>query len=338
MEVAHGERFETPIIRCFREHYHKQASGIEIPHRSLISKHDPTIRFTNSTTSVMKPLLNSRTPIESVYYMAQPALGTQGLDYWQNNHKFGIYASYFMSLGAIYPLGSIEELLSDTFRLTEDWRVPLDIKLEAYDYDLDIVERLNHTQELEVQLTSVEQHHRHSYGLPDLSGRNINLTTSLANGPERVIGNITLISNQRKDTAWELSFDSTTVGEVVFGLNHATEAHHSCRSVTLSESEIAAVDFTYVAAPLMCEGLRPRSRGRNGILKRFMTELIGIRLGMGWETEDIKSSLLDACESDAEMRKALGPRAVNDTEFIKDIAKIIIEEFDFSKASVEKFR
>lgn len=88
------DRFETSLIGQFRDFYSGVDGAVEIPFVSLVSSHDPSIRFTNSTTSVMKPLLKSPLASNETVFLAQPALGSQGLDYWVQNKKFGRFASY----------------------------------------------------------------------------------------------------------------------------------------------------------------------------------------------------------------------------------------------------
>lgn len=306
------ERYETPVIASFRDYYRNTHTAQELEFVSLVSSHDPTIRFTNSTTSVMKPFLEEPLESNTILYMAQPAMGTQGLSYWKNNRMFGPYASYFISLGSLYPVGGEDDVIHDAFGLPRNWGYDGDaISLEVYEGDQDLME-LAHSGHGNVVKKSEIDLFRHKYGIEGLIGRNINLVASDATGFRHILGNITEISRNNSQTAWEISFDSTTATAVVRGLRHAVEAHASVALNYTTALEIAAADFVTVIAPLFLEGLEPRSRGRGGILRQFLAEYTSLSIGSEASKKVVADRVLEVCEAELVMRNALSrPAATN---------------------------
>ena len=63
----------------------------------VVSHHDPSIRFTNSTTSVFKPFLQGTKEMGDGVFLIQPAIGLQGVEYWSKSHSFGPFSSFFYS-------------------------------------------------------------------------------------------------------------------------------------------------------------------------------------------------------------------------------------------------
>lgn len=296
---ARDIRPETELIQGFRDYY-AASDRVELPYVPLVSRHDPTIRFTNSTTSVMKPLLRSPHPNSSTTYLAQPAMGTQGLAYWQRSHTFGPYASYFVSLGALYGPEASADVLRDVDGLFDGWNYAAKgahLEVFAEDEDLCLVASAS---QYPMAISETSQPFRHSYGEDGLFGRNINIVAPDGTGAERVLGNITLISYGNRPTAYELSFDSPTAASVVGGLRHAVESHGN--SGLASEDAIAAYDFATTSAPLLLEGLEPKSRGRGGVLRQFLTELADIRLAQDESPATLQDELMTACESEVAMR------------------------------------
>ena len=84
--------------------------GMSLDPVSLVANHDPTLRFTNSTTSVMKPyILDPKLSLDSTMCLIQPAMGAQGIHAWRDRRYLGPYASYFHSMGILYPASKGEE-------------------------------------------------------------------------------------------------------------------------------------------------------------------------------------------------------------------------------------
>lgn len=320
------ERFETPIIASFREYYGEDRTAKELAFVSLISYHDPTIRFTNSTTSVMKPLLEKPFDDEGIVYLAQPAIGTQGLNYWKSSRLFGPYASYFVSLGALYPVGTEGRAIRDALALPATWGDGTkNIDIEVHEDDNDLAGLAYDAHDRVVKKSEIDAF-RHAYGIEGLVGRNMNLAASDAAGFRHILGNITKITLNTTPIAWEVSFDSPTVAAVMRDLRHAVEAHTTTSLDHLTNAKIAATDFEAVIAPLFLEGLEPKSRGRGGILRQFLTEYVALCQDRAPSDRSIATKILEVCKVELAMRDSLGRPAASN-EFSYENALHIIDKW-----------
>lgn len=324
-----GVRYETPIISEFRKHFQAKHCSVELPYVSLVSNHDPTIRFTNSTTSPMKPYLLSPITDNSTLFMTQPAMGTQGLRHWNDNGCFGIYSSYFVSLGVLNSPEKITECLEDAEEIVVSrWGIPRNkLTLEIFDGDGDLLRAALSTWGEAVCSNNLEEF-RHKYGVEELSGKNINLVTSDDLGNRIILGNITMIYYGNQPTACEVSFDSTTVTAVKNGLSHPVEGHLIYgQERPYDVDSLALIDFSSVIAALALEGLEPKSKGRGGVMRRFVKSFHKIRTDLGLNDTSGELYLLDTCRAEIEMRSASMGQPAEPEAYTIDRARTVVSKW-----------
>lgn len=307
------------VVQTFRDYYNRR-HHIELGRVSLVSHHDPSILFTNSTTSVMKPLfVDVDLPAEPAY-LAQPAMGQQGLHYWKKDHTFGPYASYFASLGALYPVNRAEDSVEDIIAIPQALGASIDrLSFAVHESDEDLA-KLIEAAGIPFEVHSDEGDFRHTYGLDNITGRNINIEMENKQGVRRTLGNLTLIQAAEKGpVAYEVSFDSTTATALVQGLGHPVEAHYLPYGPADSDESIVAVDTLSVSAALLSEGLRPVSRGRSGVLRKFLLEFLSLsKKQHGLGDAALRDILYAAIDEEVVFRDQMSPaQSSSDTHRIE---------------------
>lgn len=286
--------------------------AFEVHRQPLIAHHDPTIHFTNSTTSVMKPYIEAALPLESCTYLTQPAMGAQGIGFWLSDRKLGPFSSYFTSLGSIYPEDDSDIALQDMLALALDiWDLdPKRLHVEVHSSDRDLGELLSNAKVEAYIFDDNMARFRHRYGLAETSGRNINLCFKKNDGTIRQLGSLThIMCLPSKTNLWEVSFDSTPVLESQLNLEHPIlSLPISARIRDIlghSDESLVASDCAAVASALLLEGLEPTSRGKSGILRKFFKEYVLLMQAEGGTQEDTTDVLLQAIDTEVASRTHL---------------------------------
>lgn len=293
----------TDAIGGFRAKY--SADGAcELDPVTLVADHDPTLHFTNSSTSVMRPYLEGDAEQPSgPIYVAQPAMGSQGIQAWLRHEHFGKYASYFHSLGALYPANQGEVAGQDM----------LAIVAGAWGFD-NVLLRFDtwHTDDLEVILPANinthtvedgESRFRHTYGSDRTIGRNANLRV-IRDGKAQSLGSLTLIERDGLPYLWEVSFDSTQVVSVMTEAEHPIDVYPVQVPLEGAIAQRVATDAAVVSASLCYEGLEPKSRGKNGLLRKFFKTYVALSEGDYSATEQA-SILEDVWQAEHALRDKL---------------------------------
>ncbi len=102
---------------------------VEHARTSLVSRHDPSIRFTNSTISVLKPLVEPR--VTERRFLIQPALRLRNLSHVRRTGQMSPFGCYFMAFGAVVPWLSAGEA-GGHLRRSDDgrWALPEGLPLQ----------------------------------------------------------------------------------------------------------------------------------------------------------------------------------------------------------------
>lgn len=327
-EIGNPRDHQQFVVETFRQFYQSVPDDIDEATRvPLVSHHDPSIRFTNSTTSVMKPYLTGIEPLDRPVFLAQPAMGQQGLSYWQREHAFGPYASYFVSLGSLYPATQAEPALRDMVAIAESWSIaPEDISFHANDLDVDLLHLIDKSG-LHVVSDGADMtdDYRHQYGLGDIDGRNANMKMVDASGGLRTLGNLTLIQCMNTPIAYEISFDSSTVTSLLRRMSHPVNAHDERISLGLDSERVARLDMLSTSAALLVEGLTPASKGRSGVLRKFLLEYMQLARDIDNATpEDISDELEAVARTEAMFRSVMSPERRASSSY-KNAASVISE-------------
>lgn len=271
------------LIDGFRHHFRSRGHR-ERGRMPLVSRHDSSIRFTNSTISVLKPDLAGDGPGEDLL-LAQPALRLRNLTHWQHHGTVSNFGCYFIALGTLSPAGSAPRVLSSV----ADWLrdgvgVPPDrVVVRVAGADRDLHDAAVPTG-LEIELDGQpHQRYRHGFGLDGVRGRNANLAVRTRAGLQDV-GNVIMI--EREDgspLAVESAFGVNTMLARVHDLPHVLLAASS--AVPGAPDDLMAIDAAGSAIALLSEGLRPHARGRAGNLRALLAVLTERIAHLGWRTE-----------------------------------------------------
>lgn len=287
---------------------------------SLISKHDPSIHFTNSTTSVMKPHLSGERPIpDEGVFLSQPAMGSQGILYWLQEGTPSPYSSYFTSYGVLYPHSKLSSAVINLSDLAlQVWGLkPEDLRLQYHDGDTVLEDALEAATD---SIMAVSEYgsimpFRHSYGLPEISGKNMNLQAQMDEDKYRDIGNLTLIYSGDQPLAWEVSFDSSPVVAAITSRAHVVAATPTAARIAksidacMAKEELVAADCLNVCTALALEGMQPRSKGTSGIMRKFFRAYVATMQQIGYTLPEARSAAEENIVIESESRRHLSPEA-----------------------------
>lgn len=277
------------LIECFRSFFTSKDFS-EQKCKTLISKHDSTLRFTNSTTSVLKPYLLGKEPIIDML-LIQPAMGLQGINEWSEKRYLGGYSSYFYSLGTLSNYNNMQR----NFIVMMDFLKEIvpnyseNICISAYVKDKEFINLIKDNGCFEFTYLGEEySQYVHSYGNEKLSGRNINIL--IKNGKKRQeVGTFSIIEKDYIPVAVEISFDSPLLLCAINKLQHPiltlpTIGMLSAKEI-YSDKELEFCDSLCLCIALMIDGLKVQSRGRGGNLKKIIKVYKELFAELGFEKD-----------------------------------------------------
>jgi hypothetical protein len=240
---------------------------VEYPRTSLVSRHDPSIRFTNSTISVLKPLIEPR--VSGRHFLVQPALRLRNLSHVRRTGQMSPFGCYFMAFGALAPWSSADELVD----LCSDLMVavglsPAEYRFNAHREDTDLA-ALASARNVQVALDDDHGPFRHVFGVEGLSGRNINLCLRGPRGWADVANVITL-ERRGEIVGVELAFGTNMVLVQALGVEHPALAGPGATAASAGVDSLVAVDALHSGLALAMDGLEPVARGRGGNYRQFL--------------------------------------------------------------------
>ncbi|GAA0772405.1 hypothetical protein GCM10008908_18600 [Clostridium subterminale] len=310
--MNYNTQITTLLINKFREHFIKAGLREEYS-KSIISHHDKSIRFTNSTTSVLKKYLSgSKIPGDGVF-LFQPAMGLQGVDFWEENKQMEYFTSYFISMGTMGCVENLEKYAEEgVLFLADTLNIELDrIVIRADSEDEDIVNAVTRTN-VTVELDACKKSdYRHVFGMENVRGRNANFAIN-NNGVLRDVGNLIIIERENKPIAIELSFDTTLL---LFPMHHMYHPILALPSSKILYNDIVfnftgveylvLSDFMTLSIVLILEGLKVKARGRGRNLRKIITLLSEIISELNISEEKIENAAYQIAEEELEIRKVL---------------------------------
>lgn len=302
------------LMNQFRKFCRHDLGLTEERRKPLVSKHDPTIMFTNSTTSVLKPYLQSGVPAPGVF-LIQPAMGQQGMEQWRREQVLGGYSSYWYSMGTLQPANAFNAAaVAGHDFLTRNLQVDPDkIVVRISSVDADIQRAFSNTN-IRTEFDGYDlPNYRHRYGMDGVFGRNANYAIDTGDGVLRDVGNLTLIESNGVAVATELSFDSTTVVSVTHGLKHPIMALPAASVFPLRETkpedahDMVTADAATLSTALMMEGLQPASKGRSGKLRTFCKIMSEGVLSRTFNADEFYDTIRVAAKQELAMRAEASP-------------------------------
>jgi alanyl-tRNA synthetase len=326
------------ITDMFREFYGEKGY-IEIKRRSLVSRHDLSIRFTNSTTSVMKPYFTDGRKLDEKIMLIQPALGFQGINYWEREKGIGCFSSYFFSFGVMCEFTNLEELVSNSIEFFADvLRIDMCnffVQLTVKDIQLcDIFKQkdVNVCKDL-----FQDKYYLHQFGIDGVIGKTA-CYTIFNNDEYRYIGSIIIIEQQGVPIAIEHSFDSTLFlaalkrnGHPVLEMSGAKECYEEMFKTMPYEERLVLIDFLNVYVVLKMEGLNPSSRGRGGNLRKIIKLISEIVFENRLDEKLLRNAVSLIYDEEYESRKGLTERAI-DCCNKEEVVECLINEIERLRA------
>lgn len=270
LELMNQEVVERSIAICQRFRSICLQSGYEEEDRvPVVSKHDPSIRFTNSTISVMKQRLVPHVAARA--FLIQPALRFRNMTQFKSTGTVSPYGCSFMAFGLVAPSQSLDEVteLARAFLTRSLLFHPASIKYLVSGVDSDLLGAGRRAGFDVVSVTEDERPFRHKFGMPGLSGRNANLTVNGAVG-ERAVANIIILEAGGEPVGVELAFGINIVLMQMLALQHSIWASMGSRALDFGVTDLMAVDALHSSVVLAMEGLAPKSRGSGGNYRDFL--------------------------------------------------------------------
>ncbi|MGW7528785.1 hypothetical protein [Streptomyces sp. NPDC054783] len=251
------------------------AGYAERERRPVVSRHDPSVRYTNSTISVLKPMLSGG--VRERAFLVQPALRLRNLEHIRRTGEMSPFGCSFMSFGALGPSGDAPGLTALARELLIDR-----LGFPAHDVQLRVLADDRDLRECGVAagLDVVPTVHnpgvfRHVFGLPGVTGRNANLALRGVGGWADV-ANVIVIEEAGRAIGVELAFGVNMVLMQAGGITHPVLAGPAAAAVTHGVTDLMALDALSSATVLAMESVRPVARGR-GQNYRALLRLLGER-------------------------------------------------------------
>lgn len=292
------------IIEVFRSHC-RNTDHSEDLRQPIVSRHDPSIRFTNSTISVLKPYLASDYVRKRVF-LIQPAIRLRNLDHYLKSGQMSSFGCYFVAFGSLLPMTDCPLAME----LVRDFL--LDIGLEATRLTLRVSSRDGDLYELaaasglDIEVDGYEQaRYRHRFGIDGLSGRNLNYAVSVRDKWQDV-GNLIIIERHGTPIGVEIAFGINNLIACRDSLSHPVYATPGVEILSWGHHQDIAIDAAGSVIALALDGLRPVARGRGGRMRQFLRILVNTA-----NADDWCSPLQGVLERELEIRKFVSPM-VND--------------------------
>jgi len=233
----------------------------------------------------MKQVLAEGPLTGASHCLTQPAIRTQNIK-TITEPELSLWASYFTALGTLSPSTELAYVATACWKFfTNILGVPrshIVFRASSLDDDLLSATRgIDHGPVLELDGYELRRF-RHVFGVPGVTGRNINIAITSPRWGLRDIGNIILIERGKTPLALELAFGTGTVLSRLHGLYHPLQASAVGMAIPLSSSwDFKLADTLAVCVALAREGLRPNGSNRGRILREHLQALSYLRSRAG---------------------------------------------------------
>ncbi len=254
---------ETWRSMCADHHF------VEHHRLPLVSHHDPSVRFTNSTICVLKPLLTNR--VTTRHFLIQPAMRLRNMWHFRGTGEMSPFGCSFMAFGLLAPADRLDDVCRLGARFVRS--LPLTeqshVEYRAWCGDSDIVGAASDSGLPLVVDTTAARPYRHVFGMDGVAGRNTNLHVGAP-----AVANVIVIERDAVPVAVELAFgiNMILVGAGLVG--HpvlATPAAAAGRQHGIEE--LISLDALHTATMLAMEGMVPGARGRRANYRDLLTIL-----------------------------------------------------------------
>ena len=238
----------------------------------VTSRVDASVRFVGSTISVLKPSLMR--PPHPGLCLAQPALRTQNLTRLLGDDAALQWSSVFLALGTLAPPIRLRWTLDSA----REWLAGLEgasldhFFVRADSSHGDLLDAVVAAGWPHIELDGCDPvRFRHRYGIDGVTGRNVNLALRGGRGELHDFANVIVVEAAGAPVAVEFALGVSAFLARLDGLDHPLQASPIADVMaTSTDRERRLADAVAAAALLLSEGMRPVSRGRSGILRRYL--------------------------------------------------------------------
>lgn len=294
--------------------------------RQVVSRHDPSIRFTNSTISSLKPLI-ALDPVPPTF-LCQPALRLRNLDHYLDVGDCSPFGCSFHAFGALWPASGLEAACALAHEVLGALLPAERLVLRGAPVDADLLAAGRSTGWRVATAAGPLDPFRHVFGLDGTTGRNVNLalTGVGASGRTVDVGNVIVLEQDGRVRAVELAFGVNMLLLVGRDLDHpvlATPAADVLGPGHDHAPDLMALDALMASAVLCLDGLRPVSRGRNGRYRQLLTVLLERH---GGSLDEVARDLVETIRLESLVRTASSPLHPEDAELTAECAASVVPE------------
>lgn len=284
-----------------------RAAGVaEAFRRNVVSRHDPSIRFTNSSISVLKPALGSAQRL----FVAQPAVRLRNLDHYREYGRVSGYGCSFTAFGALLPADGLQEAIA----LAQEFlgtvlRGDGSLRMHGDPADADLLAAAEVAGWQVHEDPARPAAFRHRFGIPGVTGRNTNMAIDAGHGPVEV-GNVIVVYSAGRPIGIDLAFGTPMLLVATSGARHPVLVSPAAQAAP-HLGDLMLLDAIGTAAVLALDGMRPSARGRSGRYRQLLRVALERYPGTVGE---LAADLAAAVVTEGEIRRALSPLHPDDTE------------------------
>lgn len=307
------------ILESFRRHCRR--AGLSEAHRTtLVSHHDKSVRFTNSTISVLKSQLEPR--VTEAYFLVQPALRLRNASHVRRTGTMSPFGCYFMAFGALVPADRPEllvDICTGLFR-TDLGFTDATSRFNAHAEDHDLIDLVGGGG-WPVAVGDDPGPFRHVFGMDGVSGRNVNLCLDGPHGWGDV-ANVISIERDGEILGWEVALGVNTIARHLTGVAHPCLAGAGILAGPEVAGDLILVDALHSAVVLAMDGLEAAARGRGGNYRSFL-RTVADRFPLGDDALRVAAARVAAGE--AEIRGHASPAERNDLDVPQVVEKLLAD-------------
>ncbi|MCK2037025.1 hypothetical protein KZC51_12875 [Microbacterium sp. SSW1-49] len=287
----------------------------------VISRHDPSVRYTNSTISALKPYLSEA--VSERVFLIQPALRLRNFAHMKRTASMSPFGCAFMAFGLVAPVSDLEEVTAMAYELFDQLHIAReDVEFRTFHSDTDLI--------ASAVLTGVEPRVSredpspfvHAFGMEGVAGRNANLHVT-SGGASRAVANVIVIEREGVPIGLELACGITMYVTQLHDISHPVWAGPAA-GVRPWGVDVMSADALHSSVVLAIEDLPARSRGRGGNYRDFL-RIIGANWGP--QEDQLAMAASEIVTAELALRAAASPLREGNSELGHDevVAKIIAD-------------
>lgn len=287
----------------------------------VVSQHDPSVRYTNSTISTLKPYLVD-TVTERVF-LIQPALRLRNFAHMKTTATMSPFGCAFTAFGLIAPLSALDEVTAMAYELFDEVGISReDIEFRTFHTDHDLIATAKATGIEPIVVHDDRSPFIHAFGIDGVAGRNANLHVS-SRETSKAVANIIVIERDGVPIGLELACGITMYVAQLHEISHPVWAGPASR-VRPRGIDLMSADSLHSSVVLAIEDLTARSRGRGGNYRDFLRIL-----GENWgpASDELAQAALEVATAEIALRAVASPLRAGSSELTADevVTKIVAD-------------